>query len=75
MTTGRGQTTCLTRGKLRGFTSRWGGTSNHLDTMGIPTRVPNIFTNPMRPAALPAVVSAPRGELSARFTDEETEVW
>lgn len=72
MTTGRGQTTCLTQGNLWGSTSRWGGTSTHLDMMGIPAQVPDIFANS---AALPAVVSAPRGELSARFTDEESEVW
>lgn len=53
MTTGRGQTTCLTQGNLRGSTSRWGGASAHLDTMEILAQVPDIFTNPIRPTALP----------------------
>lgn len=42
-----------------------------------PTQVPNMFTNPVRLAALLAVgavqVGTPRGVLSAHFVDEETE--
>lgn len=48
MTTGRGQPPASPRGTLRGSTSRWGGTSTHLDTMGIPAQAPDVFTNPMR---------------------------